>query len=337
MSSSAHELSTIPFVTPCSNKCAKNIVTYNDLPHMVDNYVILEKLGYGGFGFVCKVMDVNTQIYYAMKIVSSTSSYKRELFMLEKVQQSYFAYDMKRYITTYVNASESGNIRYTIFPLLACTVFDYVKNKKLELPELKRISLQIVKGLHFLHSNGIIHGDIKLENVMLEEVNTSSTSDIKLIDLGLAHSVEENTNHDVSTLNYRAPEMMLDQGFDTSSDIWSVGCALFSLWTGKCLFVGDTEKEVISMISHVIGPAPQEYQSHKIFDEEFLKHSKKLNIRRSRTKSLQDKVFRFRGPYTYETLDEESLFVDLLQRMLVWNPAHRITAEEAMDHMLFHI
>ena len=103
------------------------------------------------------------------------------------------------------------------------------KFKPLPIPMVRKILREIGAALKFLHNRDVIHRDVKLENVML--ANHSKT--VKLADFGLAEKVSESAKliKRAGTVGYAAPELLMDVPYDTSSDIWSLGCLLYAMLT----------------------------------------------------------------------------------------------------------
>ena len=101
---------------------------------------------------------------------------------------------------------------------------------------IRRMALQILNALYFLHQNKIIHADLKPENILLKERNKSG---IKVIDFG-SSCFEGNTIYTyIQSRYYRAPEVILGMPYDTKIDIWSFGCIIAELHLGYPLFSGD--------------------------------------------------------------------------------------------------
>ncbi|KAL4094070.1 hypothetical protein PRIC1_011499 [Phytophthora ramorum] len=144
-------------------------------------------------------------------------------------------------------------------------VFDYVcegmvkllsRNKKGVKPqEARRIIYQLCKALEYCHSNRIIHRDVKPDNILIDE-----NGDIKLCDFGVARTVQfegDPLSDYVSTRWYRPPEqeLRLDR-YSFDADVWSVGCVLMELLTGRPLFPGNTQIDQINLIQSYLGPLP---------------------------------------------------------------------------------
>tara|TARA_Y100000768_G_scaffold221874_1_gene167227 strand:+ start:270 stop:1442 length:1173 start_codon:yes stop_codon:yes gene_type:complete len=104
----------------------------------------------------------------------------------------------------------------------------------------KKITYQILDGLKHMHTKGIIHTDIKLENILveknIEDIKNNKDINIKLCDFGTSHPTTSKCNYSVGTIDYTAPECILGLPYGKGIDIWAVGCIVFELVTGICLF-----------------------------------------------------------------------------------------------------
>jgi serine/threonine-protein kinase ULK4 len=113
------------------------------------------------------------------------------------------------------------------------------------------MGFEIIEGLSYLHSNGVIYSDLKPQNILLNEYNI-----LKLCDFGLSKKITDLTQTDsdpsklkAGTPYYMAPELFSDNGIHTYfSDFWSLGCVLFELATGKPPFCTNSLKDLITMI-----------------------------------------------------------------------------------------
>jgi serine/threonine protein kinase len=99
--------------------------------------------------------------------------------------------------------------------------------------KLKSWSVQILDGLDFVHSKGVIHYDIKPQNILLDELER-----IKLGDLGLARNLKSMSSKPsfIGTIPYMSPEVIKEEGANFKTDIWSFGCVLYEMITLKALF-----------------------------------------------------------------------------------------------------
>jgi len=125
----------------------------------------------------------------------------------------------------------------------------FVMNRNL----LKSMLSQITKGLHLLHNNGIVHTDIKLENILccstVEEIIKTNTISIKLADLGSSTFENKLFNRTIGTLENCSPEALFRIKYTVKTDIWSLGCIVYEIVTDKLLFdvldecISDSESE----------------------------------------------------------------------------------------------
>jgi len=177
---------------------------------------------------------------------------------------------------------------------------------------------QILKGLKYIHSAHVIHRDLKPSNLLL-----NSNCDLKICDFGLARGTKEEADYELTeyvvTRWYRAPEVMCScQEYDHKIDVWSVGCILAELHGRKPLFPGDDYIKQMNLIFQVLGTPSKE-------DMKFITNEKALEY----IKSLKKKP---KIPFDKYYKDANPLALDLLERMLVFNPHKRISVDEALAH-----
>ena len=122
-----------------------------------------------------------------------------------------------------------------VTPLMDLDLGNIIKIQKLTDDQVKFIIYQIMRGLKYIHSAGIIHRDLKPSNLAVNE-----DCDLKILDFGLARPTDAEMTGYVATRWYRAPEIMLNwMHYSQTVDIWSVGCIMAELLTGRPLFPGD--------------------------------------------------------------------------------------------------
>lgn len=143
-----------------------------------------------------------------------------------------------------------------VFDLLSINLYEMLKGNSfhgLPLDLIRRMSLQILNALLFLHKNSIIHADLKPENILLKERNKSG---VKVIDFGSSCHENETIYSYIQSRYYRAPEVMLGMPYDCKIDVWSFGCIVAELYLGYPLFGGENEHEMVCYFNAVLGPPP---------------------------------------------------------------------------------
>uniref|UniRef100_A0A8W8JVR2 Serine/threonine-protein kinase PRP4 homolog n=1 Tax=Magallana gigas TaxID=29159 RepID=A0A8W8JVR2_MAGGI len=129
----------------------------------------------------------------------------------------------------------------------------YGKDIGLHVKAVRSYSQQLFLALKHLKRNSILHADIKPDNILVNE----SKLHLKLCDFGSASHVSENdiTPYLVSRF-YRAPEIIIGMGYDHNVDLWSVGTTIFELYTGKILFPGQSNNEMLKFMMDLKGKFP---------------------------------------------------------------------------------
>jgi len=196
-------------------------------------------------------------------------------------------------------------------------LYDHYRMYKLRLEHIKAYLKQILQGVAHIHVNGVIHRDLKPQNILYR----NSDKSIKIADFGLAVRSQDRREMAVQTLWYRAPEVLLgDHNYGTAIDIWSVGC-IFAEIAEKCpLFPHDREGQTLIAIFQRLGK-PRELNAvyGHLTDWEWLGRFIKQPT------ALTALNIPILGPEGN----------DLLNKMLDLNPRTRITAEQALRHPFF--
>ncbi|KAG3148756.1 Peptidyl-prolyl cis-trans isomerase-like 2 [Phytophthora cactorum] len=218
----------------------------------MDKYVVEKVIGEGTYGIVYKAKEKASGDYVAIKKFKSTGDEqlsKREIQACSMLSHPY--------IVSYRNSFRHEGLLHLVFDFVCESMVKLLsKNKKgIKPQEAKIIIFQLCKALEYCHSNRIIHRDIKPDNILIDE-----NGDIKLCDFGVARTVQfegDPLSDYVSTRWYRPPEqeLRLDR-YSFDADIWSVGCVLMELLTGRPLFPGNTQIEQINLIQSYLGPLP---------------------------------------------------------------------------------
>ncbi|XP_072987100.1 mitogen-activated protein kinase homolog MMK2-like isoform X2 [Typha latifolia] len=175
---------------------------------------------------------------------------------------------------------------------------------------------QLLRGLKYVHSANVLHRDLKPSNLLL-----NANCDLKIGDFGLARTTSETDRMTlyVVTLWYRAPELLLNcSAYTAAIDVWSVGCILGEIVTRKPLFPGKDYTQQLKLITELIG-SPDDANLWFVQRDDARRHVKQLP-------KCPKQNFAVRFP----TMHPEA--IDLLERMLVFDPSERITVDEALCH-----
>jgi len=219
----------------------------------------------------------------------------------------------------------------------------------LNLRAIRAYGQQMFLGLSLLRKCSILHADLKPDNLLVNEQRNV----LKICDLGSASPASENeiTPYLVSRF-YRAPEIILGLPYDYAIDVWSIGCTLYELYTGKILFTGRNNNQMLRSIMECRGKFPPKLLrrgslTHLHFDDllNFLSTEEDKITGRVVTRMLdfkkptRDLKARLIGKGSKGLADSETKdltsFVDLLDRCLNLNPEKRCTTAEALRHPFF--
>ncbi|KAG8708085.1 U4/U6 small nuclear ribonucleoprotein prp4 [Ceratobasidium sp. 394] len=230
------------------------------LGELLDNgrYQVFSTLGKGMFSAVvrARVMDENPNREVAIKIIRSQESmYKagqKEIQILSKLAQA-DPDDKKHLIRLERNFEHRGHL-CLVFESLSMNLRDVIrkfgKDVGLNIRAVRAYAHQLFLALSLLKKANIMHADIKPDNILVSDNKTV----VKICDLGSASDISENdiTPYLVSRF-YRAPEIILGLPYDAAIDIWSIGCTLYELFTGKILFPGRTNNQMLLYMMELKG------------------------------------------------------------------------------------
>ena len=296
--------------------------------HIKKRFIFQKKVGQGAYGVVFKVIDKKTKEQVALKKlfgafqdeVDSQRTF-REVMLLQELN----GHDNIIRLLNVIKAENDLDL-YLVFDYMEADLFNVIRANILQDIHKKFIIYQILKALKFIHSADIIHRDLKPSNIFI-----NSDCHIKLGDFGLARTLEHNPHMGsivteyVATRWYRAPEMILAaQKYGKPIDMWSVGCILYEMLVGTPLLPGKSTKDMIKMMFSVTGfPDRKEYNDIK----------KELKIQIDYDQLLQEKIKKKKNILqTLSKYTHDDVAIDLLLKLLVFNPGKRLTAEEALKH-----
>ncbi|KAJ1762548.1 MAPK protein hog1 [Coemansia sp. RSA 1935] len=277
-------------------------------------YTDLQPVGMGAFGLVCSAGDQLTRQSVAVKKImrpfSSSVLAKRtyrELKLLKHLRHENIISMSDIFISPLEDI-------YFVTELLGTDLHRLRQSRPLEKQFIQYFLYQILRGLKYVHSAGVIHRDLKPSNIVINE-----NCDLKICDFGLARVQDPQMTGYVSTRYYRAPEIMLTwQKYDVAVDIWSTGCIFAEMFEGTPLFPGKDHVDQFSIITELLGTPPDDV-IQTIGSENTLRFVQMLPRREP-------------VPFSTRFPSIDPLAIDLLEKMLVFDPRKRITATEALAH-----
>lgn len=290
--------------------------------HLGYRYEILEMIGKGTFGHVYKCFDYKHNQLVAVKIIRRNSNTRKqgenEVKILETLNDQ--DPDTNNLVRLLQCFEFRGHLCIT-YELLSMNLYQFLRKndfRGLNLNLIKRIASQILRALKYIHSFGLFHCDLKLENILLK---SESKTSIKVIDFGSAIGNSNPLFTYLQSRYYRAPEVILGCGYDEKIDIWSFGCILVELYTGQVLFPGENERDQLLKIIQVIGDPPEEILERSMRKNVFFNDSReKAGVKFGLSDIIRPKD------------KEEIMFEDFVKKLLVWETNERLSAEEALKH-----
>jgi homeodomain interacting protein kinase len=226
-----------------------------------NSYEVLEFLGRGTFGQVVKSWNKRTNEIVAIKILKNHPSYARqgqiEVSILSRLgQENADEYNLVRAYEVF----QHKNHTCLVFEMLEQNLYDFLKQNKfspLPLKCIRPIVQQVLYALSKLKRLGLIHADLKPENIMLVDPIRQPYK-IKVIDFGSASHVSKAVQSTyLQSRYYRAPEILLGLPFCESIDIWSLGCVMAELFLGWPLYPGSSEYDQLRYICQTQGSPPE--------------------------------------------------------------------------------
>uniref|UniRef100_T1IY59 Protein kinase domain-containing protein n=1 Tax=Strigamia maritima TaxID=126957 RepID=T1IY59_STRMM len=296
----------------------------------VAKYDKMAKIGQGTFGEVFKAKHKKTKKLVALKKVLMDN--EKEGFPITALREIRILQLLKHEnVVNLIEISSQFNRSKSTFYL----VFDFCEhdlagllsnvNVKFSLGEIKKVMQQLLNGLYFIHSNKILHRDMKAANILITKSGV-----LKLADFGLARAFSVNKNgaanrytNRVVTLWYRPPELLLgERNYGPSVDQWGAGCIMAEMWTRSPIMQGGTEQHQVTLISQLCGSiSPEAWPG-----VEKLELYNKLELPKGQKRKVKERL---------KAYVKDQFALDLLDKLLILDPKKRVDSDSALNHDFF--
>eukprot|EP00126_Sphaerothecum_destruens_P001375 Sdes_comp14216_c0_seq1m3428 len=285
----------------------------------MEQYEKVEKIGEGTYGVVYKAKDRQTGMFVALKKIrleaedeGVPSTAIREISLLKELKHDN--------IVRLLDVIHQESKLFLVFEFLDQDLKRFLDSRPsgLSSMEVKSYLYQLLKGIKFCHARRVLHRDLKPQNLLIDKAGF-----IKLADFGLSRAFGiplRTYTHEVVTLWYRAPEILLgSRHYSTPIDIWSIGCIFVEMVNNRPLFTGDSEIDQLFRIFRTLGTPNEETWPG--------------------VTSLPDykPIFPTWAPQSVKELlpKLDASGIDLLSKMLIYEPGRRISAKQALVHPYF--
>ncbi|KAJ3424847.1 homeodomain interacting protein kinase isoform a [Anaeramoeba flamelloides] len=321
-------------------------------------FSVLDGMGAGQFGQVVKCRILNTQnTLVAIKIVKSHRAYFNQALLEINIHQTIAKYLQGEKIVRYLHHFLYRNHLSIVFELLSVNLLQLIKlnhYRGFSIRIVRKLATQLLDALVLLYDTGIVHCDIKPENILLEHPKKTN---IKIIDFGSACYIHQTSFDYIQSRFYRAPEVILKMPYSQPIDMWSFGCVVAEIYLGLPLLPGVSEYEQLLRIIETIGPIPPYLlkrggattKYYNIVNDEFqFKSVEQFSIENQIRATEPRKYFNYkllseiimnapyRKKYTNEELKRENINRACLVHFLIGcfqiDPDKRWTPKEAKQH-----
>jgi len=321
-----------------------------------ERYLIVGLLGKGVFSTVVHAKDTrDNDKDVALKIIRNNEMMRREgkkeiktLELLQKADP-----EGRHFVIHMIDHFEDRGYQCLVFHKMEMnlrqTLQKYGGKSGISLSAVKLYGKQLFYALKLLKKCEIIHSDVKLDNIVVDESKTH----VYLADLGSAFPLEEVVvTPYLVTPFYRAPEIIVGMRYDFAVDVWSVGCCLYELYMGKIMFPARNNNDMLRLVMQLKGAFPVKMLKHAAFRDQHFNEKGDFLFHCPDRLTGQDtvKVMPITGPQRFlrtelrdfaKKNDESDAFrkveqlADLLEKCFVLNPKNRLSAEDALNHPFF--
>ncbi|KAI8670075.1 Non-specific serine/threonine protein kinase [Fusarium sp. Ph1] len=322
-------------------------------------YQIQSALGRGMFSGVARAVDITTKQLVAIKMMRNNDALRKggytEIAILEKLNDA--DPENRKHIIKFERQFDYKGHLCMVFENLSMNLREVLRkfgnNVGINLGATRAYAYQIFVALAHMRKCSIIHADLKPDNILVNE----SRNVLKICDLGTAidKSDAATAHMDITpylvSRFYRAPEIILGIPYDYSVDMWSIGCTLYELYTGKILFTGDSNNQMLKAIMEIRGRfTPKLFKRGQLSGVHFDDKGQFISVERDKvlgkttvrtmavvkpTRDLRTRLMAASGGMNDAETRDLNHFIDLLEHCLTLNPDKRIKPADALRHPFF--
>ncbi|KAL0489039.1 serine/threonine-protein kinase AFC2 [Acrasis kona] len=299
--------------------------------------VINSFMGEGTFARVVRCLDLKYNKHVAIKIVRSVPKYTESAKIEVDILKDVAEHDQKDkyHCIRLISHFTYRNHMCLVFPLYGPSLYDRIKSTGytgFSIHQVRIMTYELVRAVHYMHSRlNLVHTDLKPENIL---TNNEHDHSIKVIDFGSATYNNQRHASIISTRHYRAPEVILDEGWSYPADMWSVGCIMIELFTGDAVFQTHENREHLALMEAVLGPIPKSCVPKANMEQSKYFLNDRLDW--PHIASSRDSIEFVQQTHTLQMLCENHQdMYDLARRLLSYRPEERMTAKQALQHHFF--
>lgn len=320
-----------------------------------NHFRVITVLGNGTFSYVFKCQLLSDRsTFVALKVIKNLPQYRTtgiSEVMIHQMLSQAADHPGKSHVIQPLSTFEINGHVCIVLPLFHRSLFEGICQTQpvpLLLESIRRIMNQLMQALAFIHSNGVIHCDLKPDNILFKDENTD---DIVLIDFGSASTNRSGQGQYIQSRFYRSPEVMLGLQYNSMIDIWSAGCVAAELFLDFAIFACENESDAIHSMVALLGPIPDQLlrvSRHwwKFYDMTPRGFGLKMDpVEVLLTRHSYHGIYQQTGPVPLRQLICEHVpiqnevearmvacFSDFVHRLLEFDAMRRLTASQALVH-----